>query len=317
MSLISLNDKKIFLAGHKGMVGSEILKQLKLLNIEPLVEEKKALNLLNQEAVEVWFQKNKPEVVIVAAAKVGGIFANDTYPAEFLIENLKIQNNVIESSFKYNVKKLLFLGSSCIYPKHSPQPIKEEYLLTSSLEPTNEWYALAKITGLKLCEAYRKQYGCDYISIMPTNLYGPNDNFHPMNSHVPAALMRRFHYAKINQLSNVEVWGTGKARREFMHVTDLAKACLFLLENYSNSSHINVGTGTDVSIYDFAYLIKEIVDYNGQITFDISKPDGTMLKKLDTSKINDLGWKAEIDLKTGLIETYNWALKNKVFENEY
>ncbi len=227
-----------------------------------------------------------------------------------------IQNNLIETSYRYNVKKLLFLGSSCIYPKKSPQPMKEEYLLTSALEPTNEWYALAKISGLKLCQAFRKQYSCDFISVMPTNLYGPNDNFHPTESHVPAALMRRFHYAKINGKKDVEIWGTGKPKREFLHVDDLAKACVFLLKNYSLDSHINVGTSKEISIIDFANLIKKIVGFDGEILLDKSKPDGTMLKRLDTTKINNLGWYPKISLEEGLKNTYEWALKNNIFKND-
>ena len=262
------------------------------------------------------FEKNKQEVVVIAAARVGGIHANSSYPVQFLLDNLKIQNNLVESSHKHDVKKLLFLGSSCIYPKNSPQPIKEDYLLTSSLEQTNEWYALAKISGLKLCQAYRKQYGCDFISLMPTNLYGPNDNFHPIDSHVPAALLRRFHNAKINKYENVEVWGSGKPKREFMHVSDLAKASIFLLQNYSSMSHINVGTSIEISIFDFANLIKKVVGFEGNIILDKTKPDGTYLKRLDTSKINGMGWFANIELEKGLKMTYEWALKNKVFENE-
>ncbi|MFL2821084.1 MAG: GDP-L-fucose synthase family protein [Candidatus Puniceispirillales bacterium] len=314
--MFDLNNKKIFVSGHKGMVGSSIVEQLNSLNLKVLTVEKNDLDLTDFSLVNNWFEKNKPEVVIIAAAKVGGIHANSSYPVQFLLDNLKIQNNLIEISYKHDVKKLLFLGSSCIYPKKSPQPIKEEYLLTSPLEPTNEWYALAKISGLKLCQAYRKQYGCDFISLMPTNLYGPNDNFHPIDSHVPAALLRRFHVAKINKHENVEVWGTGKPKREFMHVSDLANATIFLLQNYSSISHINVGIGKEISIFDFAHLLKEIVGFDGNIVFDETKPDGTYLKRLDTSKINEMGWHANIQLENGLKMTYEWALKNKVFENE-
>ena len=314
--MFDLKNKKIFVAGHKGMVGSSIMNELNSLNLEVLTAEKNELDLRDFSLVNNWFEINKPEVVVIAAAKVGGIHANSSYPVQFLLDNLKIQNNVIEISYKHNVKKLLFLGSSCIYPKNSPQPIKESYLLTSPLEPTNEWYALAKISGLKLCQAYRKQYGCDFISLMPTNLYGPNDNFHPIDSHVPAALLRRFHTAKIHKYENVIVWGTGKPKREFMHVSDLAKASVFLLQNYSSMSHINVGTGKEISIFDFANLIKQIVGFEGDIFFDETKPDGTYLKRLDTSKINDMGWFANIELEKGLNMTYEWALKNKIFENE-
>ncbi len=314
--MFDLKNKKIFVAGHKGMVGSSITNELNSLKLEVLTAEKNELDLRDLSAVNNWFEKNKPEVVVIAAAKVGGIHANTSYPVQFLLDNLKIQNNLIEISYKYEVKKLLFLGSSCIYPKNSPQPIKEDYLLTSSLEQTNEWYALAKISGLKLCQAYRKQYGCNFISLMPSNLYGPNDNFHPIDSHVPAALLRRFHTAKINKYENVEVWGTGKPKREFMHVSDLAKASVFLLQNYSSTSHINVGTSKEISIFDFANLIKKIVGFEGNIIFDETKPDGTYLKRLDTSKINKMGWFANIQLENGLEMTYEWALKNKVFENE-
>ena len=314
--MFDLKNKKIFVAGHKGMVGSSIMDELYSLNLEVLTADKNDLDLTDFSLVNNWFEINKPEVVVIAAAKVGGIHANSSYPVQFLLDNLKIQNNLIEISYHHDVKKLLFLGSSCIYPKNSPQPIKEDYLLTSPLEKTNEWYALAKISGLKLCQAYRKQYGCDFISLMPTNLYGPNDNFHPLDSHVPAALLRRFHTAKINKYENVEVWGTGKPKREFMHVSDLAKASIFLLKNYSSISHINVGTSKEVSIFDFANLIKNIVGFEGNIIFDKTRPDGTYLKRLDTSKINNMGWFPNIELEKGLKMTYEWALKNKVFENE-
>ena len=314
--MFDLKNKKIFVTGHKGMVGSSIMNEFYSLNLEVLTAEKNELDLRDFSRVNNWFEKNKPDVVIIAAAKVGGIYANSSYPVQFLLDNLKIQNNLIEISYKHDIKKLLFLGSSCIYPKDSPQPIKEDYLLTSPLEPTNEWYALAKISGLKLCQAYRKQYGCDFISLMPTNLYGPNDNFHPLYSHVPAALLRRFHTAKINKYENVEVWGTGKPKREFMYVSDLAKASVFLLQNYSSISHINVGTSKEISIFDFANLIKNVVGFEGNIILDKTKPDGTYLKRLDTSKINNMGWFPNIELEKGLKMTYEWALKNKVFENE-
>jgi len=311
---MKLTGKKIFIAGHNGLVGSSLVREMNSLGIEPLTVEKEDLDLLYQDRVEKWFEENKPEIVVLAAARVGGIYANDNYPVQFILENLRIQTNVIESCFKYKVQKLLFLGSSCIYPKASPQPIKEEYLLSSKLEPTNESYAVAKIAGLKLCQAYRKQYGCNFFAVMPTNIYGPNDNFHPVNSHVPAALMRRFHFAKIENMESVDVWGTGNARREFMYVDDLAKSCVFLLKNYSGYNPINSGTGVDISIKEFAELMREVIGFKGDIVFDNSKPDGTILKRLDTSIINDLGWRANTDLKSGIIKTYDWAIKNKIFE---
>ncbi len=311
---MKLTGKKIFIAGHNGLVGSSLVREMNSIGIKPLTVEREDLDLLYQDRVEKWFEVNKPEIVILAAAKVGGIYANDNYPVQFILENLRIQTNVIESSFKFKVKKLLFLGSSCIYPKVCPQPIKEEYLLSSKLEPTNESYAVAKIAGLKLCQAYSKQYGCNFFAVMPTNVYGPNDNFHPVDSHVPAALMRRFHFAKIKNKESVDVWGTGNARREFMYVDDLAKSCIFLLKNYSGYNPINSGTGVDISIREFAELMKEIIGFKGDIVFDNSKPDGTIMKRLDTSIINDLGWKPNTDLRSGLIKTYDWAIKNKIFE---
>ena len=314
MKKMKLTGKKIFIAGHNGLVGSSLVREMNSIGIKPLTIEREDLDLLYQDRVEKWFEVNKPEIVILAAAKVGGIYANDNYPVQFILENLRIQTNVIESSFKFKVKKLLFLGSSCIYPKVCPQPIKEEYLLSSKLEPTNESYAVAKIAGLKLCQAYSKQYGCNFFAVMPTNVYGPNDNFHPVDSHVPAALMRRFHFAKIENKESVDVWGTGNARREFMYVDDLAKSCIFLLKNYSGYNPINSGTGVDISIREFAELMKEIIGFKGDIVFDNSKPDGTILKRLDTSIINDLGWKPNTDLRSGLIKTYDWAIKNKIFE---
>ncbi len=313
MDDFNLHNKSIFVAGHNGMVGSAICRQLKKFEIEILIAEKTELDLTDKNAVSAWMSKKKPKVVILAAARVGGIVANNSYPVEFLLENLKIQNNVIETSFQIGVEKLLFLGSSCIYPKFSKQPIKEDYLLTGELEKSNEWYAIAKIAGLKLCQAFRKQYGCDFISAMPTNLYGPNDNFHPELSHVPAALLRRFHEAKLKNSKSVEVWGTGKPRREFMHVDDLASAAVFLLQNYSEMQTINIGTGEDISIKNFAKTVKEITRFKGKIIYNDQKPDGTMIKRLDVSKINYLGWKAKIDLIDGLSATYHWALSNEIF----
>ena len=312
MAKFDLQNKTIFVAGHNGMVGSAICRALQKLPVNIITANKDELDLLNEGAVKSWMAQHKPNAVILAAARVGGIFANDTYPVDFLLQNLKIQNNVIEASHQHNISKLLFLGSSCIYPKLAQQPIKEEYLLTGPLEPTNEWYAIAKIAGLKLCQAYRKQYGSDFISAMPTNLYGPNDNFHPEHSHVPAALLRRFHEAKEASKGEVLVWGTGKPRREFLHVDDLASACIHLLQNYSDIEPVNIGTGEDISIADFAERIAEVVGYIGKIGYDESKPDGTMLKRLDVSKINSLGWRASISLSDGLKSTYEWAVSNNV-----
>ena len=314
MSHFDISGKLIFVAGHRGMVGSAICRNLANRGITPLTASRQDVDLADAGLVANWFEEHRPEVVIIAAAKVGGIFANDSFPVDFLLTNLKIQNNLIEASFTAEVKKLLFLGSSCIYPKFAEQPIKEEYLLTGSLEPTNEWYALAKIAGLKLCQAFRRQHGCDFISAMPTNLYGPNDNFHPEHSHVPAALMRRFHEAKLSGLDKVEVWGTGTPRREFLHVDDLASGCIHLLEHYSDSSPVNVGTGEDISIADFATLMKDVTGYEGELAFNADKPDGTMLKRLDTSLINAMGWTPSIGLQDGLRDTYRWATENGVFD---
>ena len=312
MARFDLQNKTIFVAGHNGMVGSALCRALQKLPVNILTANKDELDLLNEGAVKSWMAQHKPDAVILAAARVGGIFANDTYPVDFLLQNLKIQNNVIEAAHQQNISKLLFLGSSCIYPKHAEQPIKEDYLLTAPLEPSNEWYAIAKIAGLKLCQAYRKQYGSDFISAMPTNLYGPNDNFHPEHSHVPAALLRRFHEAKTASKGKVLVWGIGKPRREFLHVDDLASACIHLLQNYSDMEPVNIGTGEDISIADFAERIAEVVGYSGKIGYDESKPDGTMLKRLDVSKINGLGWSASISLADGLKSTYEWAVSNNV-----
>ena len=314
MSQFCISGKSIFVAGHRGMVGSAICRNLSNRGITPLTASRQDVDLTDAGAVANWFEKHRPEVVLIAAARVGGILANDSFPVDFLLTNLKIQNNLIEASFTAGVKKLLFLGSSCIYPKFAEQPIKEEHLLTGSLEPTNEWYALAKIAGLKLCQAFRRQHGCDFISAMPTNLYGPNDNFHPEHSHVPAALMRRFHEAKLSGLDKVEVWGTGTPRREFLHVDDLASGCIHLLEHYSDSSPVNVGTGEDISIADFAALMKDVTGYEGELAFNTDKPDGTMLKRLDTSLINAMGWTPSIGLSDGLKDTYRWATENGVFD---
>ncbi|WP_020532277.1 GDP-L-fucose synthase [Flexithrix dorotheae] len=301
---------KIYIAGHRGMVGSALLRKLQKEGYNNLVYRKSAeLDLRNQQAVADFFQAEKPDYVILAAAKVGGINANNIYRAEFLYDNLMIQNNIIHQSYLNGVKKLLFLGSSCIYPKMAPQPLKEEYLLTGTLEPTNEPYAIAKISGIKMCEAYRSQYGCNFISAMPTNLYGPNDNYDLANSHVLPALLRKFHTAKINNADSVEIWGSGSPKREFLHVDDLADACFYLLLNYNESELVNVGTGEDISIKDLALLIKDTVGFDGELTFDSSKPDGTPRKLMDVSKLHGVGWKHKISLEDGVKSVYegvNW-----------
>ena len=292
---------KIYIAGHKGMVGSAILRRLQKEGFENFVlRSSKELDLRIQQDVENFFKEEKPEYVFLAAAKVGGILANNTYRAEFLYDNLMIQNNVIHQAYVNGVKKLLFLGSSCIYPKHAPQPLKEEYLLTGELEPTNEPYAIAKIAGIKMCDAYRDQYGCNFISAMPTNLYGPNDNYDLKTSHVLPALIRKFHEAKLENKPFVEVWGTGSPRREFLHVDDLADACLFLMENYNEPGFVNVGTGVDVTIKELAEMIRDIVGYEGEIQWDTSKPDGTPRKLMDVSRLNEMGWKSRIGLRVGI-----------------
>ncbi len=300
---------KIYIAGHNGMVGSAILRLLKSEGYTNFVlRTSKELDLRNQQAVFDFFATEKPEYVFLAAAKVGGIQANNTYRAEFIYDNLMIECNVIEASRLHSVKKLLFLGSSCIYPKMCPQPIKEEYLLTSELEPTNEPYALAKIAGLKMCESYRHQYGSNFISVMPTNLYGPNDYFNLEKAHVLPALIRRFHDAKISNASSVTVWGTGKALREFLHVDDVAKACVMLMNTYDEAGWINVGSGQEVSIAELAQTVKDIIGFQGELVFDTSKPDGTPRKVLDCTKIHSLGWKADISLAQGIQNAYQWFL---------
>ena len=296
---------RIFIAGHNGMVGSAILRILKRKGFENLIYlSSKDLDLRNQTAVQDFFSKEQPEYVFLAAAKVGGIHANNTYKADFIYDNLAIELNVIHSAWKSNVKKLLFLGSSCIYPKMAPQPIKEEYMLSGYLEETNESYAIAKIAGIKLCEAFRFQYGCNFISAMPTNLYGPNDNYNLENSHVLPALIRKFHEAALRNENSVTVWGSGNPKREFLHVDDLAEACLMMMETYDGKDFLNIGYGDDISISDLASLIKEITGFKGSIVFDISKPDGTVRKLMDSSKIRQVGWKPKIDLKDGITETY-------------
>lgn len=307
-------DSKIYIAGHRGMVGSAIMRKLSTLGYSNFVlRTSKELDLRNQQAVNDFFQKEKPDYVFLSAAKVGGIVANNTLRGEFIYDNLMIQSNVIHSSYVHKVKKLLFLGSSCIYPKLAPQPLKEEYLLTGPLEQTNEPYAIAKIAGLKLCESYNRQYGCNFISVMPTNLYGPNDNFDPVNSHVLPALLRKFNIAKINNHPSVPVWGTGTPRREFLHVDDLADACYFLMENYNEPGLINIGTNRDITINELAHLVKEIVGYEGEIVFDSTKPDGTPRKLLDVTKLENLGWKYKIGLREGITSAYQDALAANVF----
>lgn len=296
----------IYVAGHRGMVGSAIVNRLHELGYKNiLTSNSKELDLRNQQAVFNFFEKHKPEFVFMAAAKVGGILANDTYRGEFLYDNLMIEANVIEASRRIALSKLLFLGSSCIYPKLAPQPLKEEYLLTGLLEHTNEPYAVAKIAGIKMCEAYRDQYGCNFISVMPTNLYGPNDNYDLNNSHVMPALIRKMHAAKVNNASSVIIWGTGKPLRELMHVNDLADACVFLMLNYNDREFINIGYGEDISIKDLALLIKKIVGFKGEIIHDLTKPDGTPRKLMDSTKLRNLGWAPKIHLEEGIRSVYN------------
>ena len=310
MEKFFLNNLKVWVPGSSGMVSSAIIKKLKTEDCEIITSTRNQLDLTNKIKVFEFYKLNKPDVVILSAAKVGGIHANSTYPVDFLLENLFIQNNIISGAHNFSVKKLLFLGSSCIYPKNIDDPISEDHLLTGSLEETNEWYAVAKISGIKLCQAFRKQHNCNFITAMPTNLYGPNDNFHPLNSHVPAALLLKFHNAKINNEPFVTVWGTGKPKREFLYVDDLADACIYLIKNYSGSQPINVGTGEDISIKNFAEKIKNIVGYKGELKFDKSKPDGTMRKRLNISRLNNLGWQYKVSLDQGLKLFYEWFTEN-------
>ena len=304
-------EKKIYIAGHRGMVGSAIQRKLEQEGYTNFVQATSTeLDLRSQAETEAFFHKNRPDYVFVAAAKVGGIVANNTYRAEFLYDNLMIEANVIHAAWKCGVEKLMFLGSSCIYPKMAPQPLKEEYLLTGLLEPTNEPYAIAKIAGIKLCDAYRAQYGCNFVSVMPTNLYGPNDNYHPQNSHVLPAMIRRFHEARQEGLHSVTIWGTGTPLREFLHTDDLADACFHLMQHYNEPGFVNIGTGKDLSILDLAKLVAKIVGFEGQILTDPSKPDGTPRKLMDVSKLNAMGWKAKIGLEEGIRSVY--ALKFEV-----
>lgn len=307
---------KIFIAGHRGLVGSAIHRRLLSLGFTNLLlASHSELDLTRQSAVESFFLLHRPRYVFLSAAKVGGIHANSTFPADFIAVNLQIQTNVIDAALRSgSVKKLLFLGSSCIYPKHAPQPIPESALLTGPLEPTNEWYAVAKIAGIKMCQAYRIQHGFDAISAMPTNLYGRNDNFHPENSHVLPALIRRFHEAKAKNSPEVVVWGSGSPLREFLHVDDLADGLVFLMESYSGVDHVNVGSGKEVSIKELAELVKEVVGFEGELVWDSTKPDGTPRKLMDSSRLAEMGWRAKIELREGLEETYKWYLENVVKE---
>lgn len=302
----------IYVAGHRGLVGRAILRRLEADGYQNLITRTHSeLDLTNQSAVDAFFEAEQPEFVFLAAAKVGGIHANDTYPAEFIRDNLMIQCNVIDAAYRNGTKKLAFLGSSCIYPKFAPQPMKEEHLLTGELEPTNEWYAIAKIAGIKMCQAYRRQYGFNAISLMPTNLYGPGDNFNLANSHVLPALIRKFHEARETGASGVSVWGTGTPRREFLHVDDLADACLQLMKHYEGEGFVNVGVGNDVAIGELAALVKDVVGFEGEIIYDRSKPDGTPRKLLDVSRLRALGWKARISLRDGIESTYRWFLDHQ------
>jgi len=304
---------KIYVAGHRGLVGSAIVRNLESKGYtDIIVRTREELNLLDTKQVADFFSQEKPEYVFLAGAKVGGIKANEDYPADFIYQNLQIQNNIIHNAYKNNVKKLLFLGSSCIYPRDCTQPIKEEYLLTGPLEKTNEAYAIAKIAGIKMCQSYNKQYGTKFISVMPTNLYGPNDNFNLTSSHVLPALLRKFHDAKIHNEKEVVMWGTGSPMREFLYVDDLADACVHLMQNYVGDEIVNIGTGEDVAIRELAEIIKKIVGFQGEIVNDTTKPDGTPRKLLDVSKLHNLGWKHKTDLKDGIKSTYQWFLANNI-----
>lgn len=307
----NISGKKIWVAGHRGMVGSALVHRLASEDCEVITAGKDQLDLRDQKATYSWIEENKPDVVFLAAAKVGGIHANDTYPAEFIYNNLAIETNVVHGSYLAGIEKLVFLGSSCIYPKMAPQPMKEEALLTGPLEPTNEWYAIAKIAGIKMCQAYRRQYGCDYISAMPTNLFGARDNYDENNSHVVAALIQKAHRAKTAGQKSMEVWGTGTPLREFLYAGDLADALVFLLENYSGEQHINVGSGIEHSIKELAEIISRVTGYEGELVFDKSKPDGTMRKLMDSSLLAQTGWKATTPLEEGLKIAYEWYLENR------
>ena len=306
--MYELAGKRIWVAGHTGMVGSAVCRRLETEDCEILTVPRAELDLLRQSDVEAWCAQEKPDAVIVCAARVGGILANDTFPADFIYQNLTLETNIIHSAYKTGVEKLIFLGSSCIYPKHAAQPIKEDALLTGPLEATNEWYAIAKIAGIKLCQAYRKQYGCNFISAMPTNLYGPGDNFDLETSHVVPALLRKAHEAHIHDQEYMEVWGTGDARREFLYVYDCADGIVFLLKNYSDNQHVNLGAGSDITVRELAEQIKLTAGFAGALKFDPAKPDGTPRKLLDTTLINDLGWQPKVELSKGLCDTFKWYL---------
>jgi GDP-L-fucose synthase len=302
--LFDLRGKRVFVTGHNGMAGSAIMRRLVSEDCEVLTVDRHKVDLRQQEQTETWLTQNRPDAVINAAGQVGGIHANNTFPADFIVDNLAIGLNVIRGAFKTGVKKLLTLGSSCIYPRMAPQPMKEEALLTGPLEPTNEWYAIAKITAIKLCEAYRKQHGADFISVMPTNLYGIRDNYHPEHSHVPAALIRRFHEAKVNGAPRITVWGTGRPRREFLSSDDLADACVFVMKHYSGLGFLNVGTGKDITVAEFAETVRDVVGFEGEIAYDTSRPDGPPQKLLDISRLSELGWTPKVSLREGLAVAY-------------
>ena len=307
-----VHGKRVYVAGHRGMVGSALVRRLAREDCQILTASRSEVDLRNQQAVDRWFDEHRPDVVFLAAARVGGIYANNAQPGDFLYDNLALQTNLIEAARRVQVAKLLFFGSSCIYPRLAPQPMPESCLLTGSLEPTNQWYAIAKIAGLKLCEAYRRQYGCDFISVMPTNLYGPGDNFDPLTSHVLAALIVKIDDAVRCGHDRVVIWGTGTPRREFLHVDDLAEAAVFLVKNWSSDEHINIGTGQDLSVAELARTIARIIGFEGNFVFDPSKPDGTPRKLLDVAKLNALGWRYRTDLESGIRQTYDWYRREKV-----
>lgn len=310
--MYTLSGKKVFVAGHRGMVGGALVRRLASEDCEILTASRDELDLMDQHAVRTWMANRRPEAVFIAAAKVGGILANDSFPADFLYDNLMIEANLIEAAHRNEVEKLCFLGSSCIYPKFAEQPIREDSLLTGPLEPTNEWYAIAKIAGIKLAQAYRRQHGRDFVSAMPTNLYGPGDNFDLQSSHVLPALIRKAHEAKVSGADSITIWGTGTPRREFLHVDDCADACVFLMKNYSSDGHVNVGSGEDVTILELTELICEVVGFDGKFLHDLSKPDGTPRKLMNVARLRDIGWAPKIPLDSGIAGTYDWFLKHYV-----